>query len=961
MRTTLLVLLLVTINIGLLHAQEFRTIDGSNNNLEHPEWGATHTQLKAIVQNGYADGISVPGGFDRPNPREISNALFAQGGPLSDPTHLSDFTWVFGQFIDHDITLTPDTNEFFPIPVPSGDPMFDPMGTGQAIIPMSRSVFDPSTGNAPGNPRVHINEITAWLDASGVYGSSQERADWLRTFVDGKLKVSAGNMLPYNTLSGEQGDPIDPNAPHMDNPVGLTNVFYVAGDARANENPLLAAYHTLFVREHNRLCDDYVAKHPDWTDEEVYQHVRRMVSGMLQAIVFEEWLPAMGLRLPAYVGYNPYVDPRISNVFSTAAFRLGHTMLNGLILRVDADGNELPQGNIELKDAFFNPFALADTGLDPFFKGMAIQVAQELDCKVVDDVRNFLFGPPGAGGLDLVSININRGRERGLPDFNSVRASLGLTPYTSFGQISSDSQESSALEQTYGDVDKIDPWVGMLAEDPMPGAIFGPVLMKILKDQFRALRDGDRFYYENDSGLKASEKNMIRSTRMVDLIRRNTGVSIMQDQVFLAMPHNSIPTCDASVNEADLNGLLATEEGDWVEGVEIELYDGSEMMPSVNTNFVGSYFFSDLPTCYDYVIIPYFDEEPDNGVTTSDLIKIQRHILSIDKLNSPYKEMAADANRSGNISTTDLIAIRHVILNPITGSFPNNTSWRFVDASYGFDNPADPLGKDMPESVMVDMLSENMTVDFMAIKTGDVDDSANPNLNIIHSDDRDFKGSYSFEVEDMQLEAGNIYEIPVHGASDQLLLGYQFTLSADPELVELIAVQEGDAVELMDGTYQSFNDALTMSWNDATPVSPHGSWFVLKLQAKKDVRLSEVLTLNSRITPAEAYGKDLELLDLDIQFTHSEGSLSQPFALYQNQPNPFRSNTQIGFSLPQAGKASLTIFDLTGRVVYYTEGDFAEGYNQLSISRDDLDVSGMLTYRLDTNRHSAVRTMILVD
>lgn len=525
-------------------AQESRAFDGKQNNLEHPEWGAAGTQLQRVTTNGYADGISEPGGQDRPNPRHISNVLFDQQESIADELEMSDYTWVFGQFVDHDLDLVDDDfSEPAFISVPAGDAYFDPNGTGSAFIPMFRSHFDATTGTSSDNPRQHINEITSWLDASMVYGSNKERADWLRTFSDGKLKVSEGNLLPFNTFSGELDDEADPDAPFMADNVPANERLFIAGDVRANEQPLLIALHTLFVREHNRMCGELKRANPSWTDEELFQHARRINIGLIQAIVYEEWLPAMGILLPAYTGYDDIVNPNIMNVFSGAAFRLGHTLVNSSILRMDQHGKTMDVGDMSMKRGFFNPMAVKNEGgIDPLLKGMATQPQQHLDCQIIGDLRNFLFGEPGQGGLDLAAININRGRERGLPDYNTVRKDFGLTPVASFFDITSDLTAAAQLEALYGNVNNIDPWVGMLAEDHVPNTIVGTTIGVILSNQFQALREGDRFYYEIDPRLSEVEKIDIKNTRFSDIIRRNTDVAILQDNVFYAMSHDEALT-----------------------------------------------------------------------------------------------------------------------------------------------------------------------------------------------------------------------------------------------------------------------------------------------------------------------------------------------------------------------------------------------------------------------------------
>ena len=305
-----------------IFSQNIRSYDGSQNNLQNPQWGATHTPLQRLTTIAYADGYDSPGGMSRPNPRTISNALFAQDSLINDPLNLSDFVWVFGQFLDHDISLTGNGSELAMVPVPAGDPWFDPFGQGTALIFMSRSLPILGTGTDINNPRQHANEITTWLDASNVYGSDLTRANWLRTFQDGKMRVSTNNLLPFNTFTSNYTDPVDPNAPLMDDAVQNSNYHFVAGDPRANENPLLAAFHTLFVREHNRLCDEIIADNPTWTDEQIYQHARKIVGGLIQNVVYSEWLPAMGVELPTYSGYDSSINGSISNVFSAAAFRM---------------------------------------------------------------------------------------------------------------------------------------------------------------------------------------------------------------------------------------------------------------------------------------------------------------------------------------------------------------------------------------------------------------------------------------------------------------------------------------------------------------------------------------------------------------------------------------------------------------------------------------------------------------
>lgn len=527
-----------------IEAQEIRSFDGSGNNVLNPSWGAIETQLTRLSSISYIDLISEPSGSDRENARVISNKLFDQQDGIFDHKNLSDYVWVFGQFIDHDVSLVENFNfisnpqELMTVVPPADDQFF---GQDELFFVM-RSKAAPGTGTDVDNPRQHLNLVSSYVDASMVYGSTEDRANWLRTFVNGKLKVSEGNLLPWNTYSGMFNDNVDPNAPFMADDTHSNIKMYVAGDVRANENPLLIAMHTLFVREHNRLCEQFKEEHPEWTDEQIYQHSRRWVIALIQSVLYDEWLPSLGMGMPVYNGYRPDVNPSVSNVFSAAAFRLGHTLISSSIIRMKNDGEPHAGGNMRLKDAFFNPLTVAFSGgIDPFLKGMGSQVQQNLDCKVIDDVRNFLFGEPGSGGLDLAVINIMRGRERGIPDYNTLRFDFGLPRVTAFNDICKDQEVNTVLEELYGSVDNIDPWVGLLAEDHMSESIFGELVMNIIEKQFRVIRDGDRFYFENDPGLSPYEIEEIKRTKFHDVIMRNTDIELMQLNVFEAMQHQDIP------------------------------------------------------------------------------------------------------------------------------------------------------------------------------------------------------------------------------------------------------------------------------------------------------------------------------------------------------------------------------------------------------------------------------------
>lgn len=529
---------------------ENRTISGTGNNLgpARTTWGAANTDVirfgyPADYPDGFGDQIDTSPAW--PNPRDVSNSLCAQTTPVYNNRRLSDWIVQWGQFLTHDMDLTEtgsannvlSTGATGSFSIAINDPN-DPLGPNP--IPFNRSNYNPTTGNAtlviaPGAPprpnwREQINSVTSFIDASNVYGSDAARAAELRTFSGGRLVTSADGLLPgYNTGGFKNDDPL-----------GLGSELFLAGDIRANEQVGLTATHSLFLREHNRLAGLLQAQNPGLSDEQLYQSARKIVGAEMQIVTYKEFLPAlMGSSAPspnAY-SYNPALNPSITNSFATAFFRYGHSMQSSEILLKENDGSVA--GSLSLRDAFFNPDILTNSPetVDLALKGLASQVAQENDVLMVDDMRNFLFGPPGAGGLDLASLDIQRGRDHGMLDFNAFRPAYGLTPLTSINQLTSDVTLRTKLRELYGTINTIDAWVGGIAENHVAGSSVGAMVMASLLDQFTRLRDGDRLFYVGDADLQSA---LIRSVvnldtiTLSDIIQLNTSITNIQDNVFFA-------------------------------------------------------------------------------------------------------------------------------------------------------------------------------------------------------------------------------------------------------------------------------------------------------------------------------------------------------------------------------------------------------------------------------------------
>ena len=454
-------------------ALQFRTIDGSQNNPEDPSINQANTDFVRVAPANFADGFNAmqPG----PNAREISNIVVANNPDTHlevDGVALSGMMYAWGQFVDHDLDLEKGgTNtDDISIPVPAGDAL-----PADTVIPLNRVAIDPDTG-VPGHPATAINTVTGWLDGSQVYGSDPATAASLRT-ADGHMKVSAGNNLPI-----------------VDTPQGPA---FAAGDVRAQENPDLTALQTLFVREHNYQVDLLHKEHPHWSGDKLYETAKAITTAEMVHITYNEFLPHLlgADAIPAYHGYDPSVNATISEEFEGAAYRFGHSIVSSDINGVSNSGATTSEQ--ALADTFFeSPAAfVANGGGDGLLRHLASDTAQSLDTHIIEDLRSLLFDPPDA--IDLAATNIQRAHDLGLGSLNETRTALGLTPYTDFDQITSDPTTVAALKQAYGTVDAIDLWTGGLAEDHTDGAAIGQTFGRIIGDQFTALRDGDRLYYEN--------------------------------------------------------------------------------------------------------------------------------------------------------------------------------------------------------------------------------------------------------------------------------------------------------------------------------------------------------------------------------------------------------------------------------------------------------------------------------
>ncbi len=589
-------------------ATAIRSINEVGNNVANPTWGTAGTDLLRLSPDGYADGIDSPSLAGDQSARTISNILNNQANP-NDPTQdlntvdqnsLSDFGYAFGQFMDHDLDNTPDGGAEFDIAV---DPS-DPIGGN---LPFTRSITDPATGTSTSNPAQQITVVTSYLDLSQIYGSTQDVADALRTFSGGLLKTSPGNMLPYDNSTYFAPDQIAALNMANDAQQVPENQLFAAGDSRANENLELTTLTTLFVRNHNRIATELQKLHPHWGDQQLYDEARKLNIAEYQEIVYTGWIPAvLGQNaLSKYTGYKANVNPSIATEFSTVAYRFGHSLVSPTIERLNNNGTDIASVNpggsdISLAQDFFDPNLLNPSGvvdpltdqtssdIGPILKGEASGLGEAMDMMAVSAIRNELFGN-GLGGDDLMARDVQRGRDDGIADYNTVREAFGLAPVTSFAQITSNVQVQQELAAAYpGGVNTIDAFEGGLAEDHVAGSDVGPLFQAIMVNQFTRLRDGDRFFYLNENFTPEEKGIMNQGGSLTKVIEDNTNVTGLQANAFIF--EASIGGTVSQLGHGRPGFVRQVAIG--VAGITVQLMDDDgNVVGTTTTNRLGQYSF----------------------------------------------------------------------------------------------------------------------------------------------------------------------------------------------------------------------------------------------------------------------------------------------------------------------------------------------------------------------------------
>uniref|UniRef100_A0A8C9U6M2 Myeloperoxidase-like n=1 Tax=Scleropages formosus TaxID=113540 RepID=A0A8C9U6M2_SCLFO len=565
----------------IIMLSQYHTATGICNNLKNPRLGASNMPFVRWLPAQYEDGISQPLGWDTkkqhngfllPLVREVSNRILRTANKdVENDIQYSHLVTMFGQWIDHDLTFTPSspsirsfsngincaqscerTNPCFPMKVSLIPPQVK-------CLPTPRSA--PSCGTGEGgymfgavNVRQQMNTLTAFLDVGQVYGSEDALSRNLRDLTNdgGLLRVNhrffdnGRELLPFVNMTFNfcaTRQKITGNKSLKEVPCSL------AGDLRVDENTGLTSLHTLMLREHNRLARVLHQLNPHWESERLYQEARKIMVAYHQVITFRNYLKLivgpkhMHKHLGKYPGYNKNVDPSISNVFATAAYRFAHLTVQPIIFRLDDNYNEHPSfRSVMLHNTFFAPWRIIfEGGVDPVMRGLIGRPAKLNSQKHMmhDELRERLFEFSNSIALDLASLNMQRGRDHALPGYNAWRKFCGLSQPKTLEELAVVMQNKTLakeLMKMYGTPDNIDVWLGGVAEPFVKGGRVGPLFACLIATQFQKIRQGDRLWWENNGVFSPAQRASLACVSMARIICDNTGITRVPKNPFLLNP-----------------------------------------------------------------------------------------------------------------------------------------------------------------------------------------------------------------------------------------------------------------------------------------------------------------------------------------------------------------------------------------------------------------------------------------
>jgi hypothetical protein len=548
-----------------------RNYDGIYNNLENPLWGSSNTLYS--VEDGFTNANYTL----LPNERHVSNILMAEKSygklPINftlheriynlspDPIRRNNLHVIMGQYITHDLTENnivfnlQDFSKNFQITVLDvNDPLYEALPPAHlrnntkimSGYPRNKLITFDAQGVTINGTEYGLNLVTSFIDASTVYGSDRTASLALRSKVDGKLHMHI-DRLPYFSSFAGSG---------LRSQCGMFGgLASGAGDFRADENPVLESLHTIWVREHNRKCEDLKNKHPDWDDENLYQEARKYVIALHQQVAVYEWLKILigetvfDEIIGKYQGYNKNLDPSLSHSFVLSAIRVPHDQVNfPLILPINdkCDITPLPgvtpgyewQERANCLREFTDMYSI-----DQFIKGAYLQFAQSFDGVITDNMRSiYSKADTPFANFDVEAGNIHRGRKNKVPTFYQLKKlhqnvdlydTIGCIPGETdslecFLGITKNITRAANLQNLYKRVNQIDSFVGFVVEDDKTETLISKTAAIIYAKEFKKIRDADRFWFENNMFTNKVLKE-IKNTKFSDIIERNTNIMLKFD------------------------------------------------------------------------------------------------------------------------------------------------------------------------------------------------------------------------------------------------------------------------------------------------------------------------------------------------------------------------------------------------------------------------------------------------
>lgn len=547
---------------------KYRSINGLCNNRQNPPWGAANTALVRWLPAEYEDREREPkswnsehlhNGFQLPSVWEVSKQILRSSRKPIDDTY-SQLLVEWGQYIDHDISFTPQTSSMTCLNTCDNVHSCFPIKTGDGCMPFHRSSAACSSDSDLRQTlqRQQMNAITSFIDASVVYGHSADLQASLRG-PDGKLSVHHEFSDPTGRAYLPPVSPV-PSGCLQDvrQAGGLRVECFSAGDSRVNEGLPLTALHTLWLREHNRVAQELRALNAHWSSDTVYQETRKIIGAMHQIITMRDYIPKIvGPRsfehhMGPYRGYDPTVDPSVSNVFATAAFRFGHGTIAPILHRLNQSFQEHERfPHLRLHQTFFSPWRIVkEGGIEPVLRGLIGTAAPAVhaDMLLTEELTEQLVVLNIPRQMDLAALNLQRGRDHALPGYNKWRAFCGLEPIRTLedlSEIMGDKTVAKKILSLYKHPDNIDVWLGGLVEKLLPGSRTGPLFSCLIAKQMRVLRDGDRFWWEVAGQFTQQQKAELLKISMSRLICDNSEITeICPDSFRLGkFPFDYVP-CD---------------------------------------------------------------------------------------------------------------------------------------------------------------------------------------------------------------------------------------------------------------------------------------------------------------------------------------------------------------------------------------------------------------------------------